>query len=166
LITGMEIRNQQFAKSIRGFNEEEVKSYLQMLAQNYEDLFSENAQLKESLQRNKFELEKYHKIEETMNNSLILAQQTAENLKINAQQEAERMLNDSKRSIAEMLTAYQEILKQLNMFNLDLKTQLSTKLALVEQNMQKNEDIANYFQQRNIKDIIANLNQLSLEDQG
>lgn len=165
MITGMEIRSQQFAKSIRGYNEEEVKSYLQMLAQSYEDLFSENAQLKENLQRYKFELEKYRKIEETMNNSLIVAQQTAENLKLNAQQEAERMLNDSKRSIAEMLTAYQEILKQLNIFNLELKTQLSAKLALVEQNIEKNEAIANYFQQRNIKDIIANLNQISQEDQ-
>lgn len=135
-----------------------------MMAQNYEDLYSENAQLKESIQRYKFELDKYRKIEETMNNSLILAQQTAENLKVNARQEAERMLEDSKRSIADMLTAYQEILKQLNLFNLDLKAQLNTKMAMVEQNIQKNEQIATFFQQKDIKELLSNLNQLRLEE--
>lgn len=165
MITGIEIRNQQFAKSIRGYNEEEVKSFLQLVAQNYEDLYSENSQFKESLQRCKFELDKYHKIEETMNQSLILAQQTAENLKINSQKESERMLEDSKRSVAEMMSAYQDILKHLRLFNLEIKSQLNTELALVEQNMQKNENMAGFFNQPDVKDLLANLSKLKLEEQ-
>jgi len=109
----MEIRNQQFSKSIRGFNEEEVKIFLQHTAQDYENLYGENSQLKETIQKCKFELEKYHKIEESMNNSLIFAQQTAENLKASAEKEAERMLDDAKRAIVEMLDVYQELMKSL-----------------------------------------------------
>jgi len=163
LITGMEIRNQQFSKSIRGCNEEEVKSFLQHVAQNYENLYSENSQLKESIQRCKFELDKYRKIEETMNNSLILAQQTAEMLKMNAQQDAQRILEDSKRSIAEMMTAYQEIMKHLNLFNLELKSQLNVELELLDNNMKKNQEMVSFFNQPEVKDLLDNLGKLSLK---
>jgi cell division initiation protein len=164
LITGMEIRNQQFAKSIRGYNEDEVKKFLLQVAQDYENLYSENSWLKESVQRCKFELEKYHNIEETMNSSLILAQQTAESLKINAQKEAERMLDDSKRSIAQMMTAYQEILKHLKTFNIEIKSQLNIELEMVEKNMQKNEALARFFNAQDVQELLANLGQLKLTE--
>ncbi|MDD4170809.1 MAG: DivIVA domain-containing protein [Syntrophomonas sp.] len=163
MITGMEIRNQQFPKSIRGYNEEEVKSFLQHVAQDYENLYGENSQLRESLQRCKFELDKYHKIEETMNNSLILAQQTAEMLKVNAQKDAERILEDSKRSIAEMLTAYQEIMKHLNLFNLELKSQLNVELELLDKNIKKNEQMAGFFNQPEVRDLVENLGNINLK---
>jgi len=166
LITGMEIRNQQFTKSMRGYNEEEVKNFLQQLAQNYETLYSENSQLKESIQRCKFELDKYHKIEETMNNSLILAQQTAETLKVNAQKEAEKILDDSKRSIAEMLSAYQEVIKRLNLFNLELKSQLNIELEMLEKNMKKTEELSTFFNNQDVKDLLSNMSKLKIEEKG
>ena len=166
MITGMEIRNQQFTKSMRGYNEEEVKNYLQQLAQNYETLYSENSQLKESIQRCKFELDKYHKIEETMNNSLILAQQTAETLKVNAQKEAEKILDDSKRSIAEMLSAYQEVIKRLNLFNLELKSQLNIELEMLEKNMKKTEELSTFFNNQDVKDLLSNMSKLKIEEKG
>jgi len=162
----MEIRNQQFTKSMRGYNEEEVKNFLQQLAQNYETLYSENSQLKESIQRCKFELDKYHKIEETMNNSLILAQQTAETLKVNAQKEAEKILDDSKRSIAEMLSAYQEVIKRLNLFNLELKSQLNIELEMLEKNMKKTEELSTFFNNQDVKDLLSNMSKLKIEEKG
>lgn len=164
LITGMEIRNQQFSKSMRGYNEDEVKNFLQLVAQNYEGLYSENSSLKENVQKCKFELEKYHNIEDAMNSSLILAQQTAETLKVSAQKEAERMLSDSKRSIVEMMSAYREILRHLKMFNIEIKSQLKTELEMVEQNMQKNEELARFFDTRDIQELLANLGQIQLTE--
>ncbi len=162
MITGMEIRDQQFAKSIRGYNEEEVKNFLSKVAQDYEALYSENSQLKESIQRHKLELEKYNKLEETMNNSLILAQQTAETLKINAQQEAERILEDSKRAIIIMFNDYQEIMKNLNVFNLELKSQLNVKLELLERNIKKNDELAGFFNRSEVQELLANLDKIKL----
>ncbi|HBK54527.1 MAG TPA: cell division protein, partial [Syntrophomonas wolfei] len=110
MITAMEIRNQQFPKSLRGFKQDEVKKYLLNLAQDYESLYSENASLKEKIQNLEYELKKYRKLEETMNNSLILAQQTAEDLKSSARKEADLMLEESKKRIIEVMMVYQEII--------------------------------------------------------
>ncbi len=163
MITGMEIRNQQFSKSMRGYNEEEVKNFLQQTAQDYENLYGENSQLKESIQRCKFELEKYHKIEESMNNSLILAQQTAENLKASAEKEAERMLNDAKRVIVEMLDVYQELMKNLNMFNMEFKSRLNLQVEILDKNIAKNEEVSNFFNKPDIKDLVSSLSKMKLD---
>jgi len=165
LITGMEIRNKQFAKSLRGFNEDEVKNFLQHLAQDYENLYGENSQLKESIQRCKFELDKYHKIEESMNNSLIFAQQTAENLKSNAEKEAEMILSDAKRSIAEMLDVYQELMKNLNLFNMEFKSRLNIQLEILDKNITKNEELSAFFNKQDIKELVSNLGRMKLDTQ-
>lgn len=148
---------------MRGFNEDEVKNYLQQIAQDYENLYGENSQLKENIQRCKFELDKYHKIEESMNNSLILAQQTAENLKSNAEKEAVLILDDAKRSIAVLLTAYQELMKNLNLFNLEFKSQLNLQLEMLDKNMTKNEELSNFFNRQDIKDLVSNLGKIQLD---
>ena len=141
MITAMEIRNQQFSKSMRGYNQEEVKNFLMQLAQDYENLYSQNATLKENIKRLEAELQKYHKIEETMNNSLILAQQTAEDMKNNARRESELILEDAKKRIAELLMTYQEVIKRLNLFNTELKSQVSGQMEMLEKNKQRVDEL-------------------------
>ena len=164
MITGIEIRNHQFSKSLFGFRQEEVREFIEQVAHDYETVYSENAQLRENIQKQLFELEKYRKLEATMNNSLILAQQTAEELKLNARQEATKILEDSKRSIAEMLAAYQELMRHLNVFNLEMKTQLQVELELLDSNLKKNQEVGDFFTKPDIQALLDNLNNLGLED--
>ncbi len=164
MITAMEIRNQQFGKSMRGYNQEEVKNYLMQLAQDYENLYSQNATLKESIQRLEAELLKYHKIEDTMNNSLIFAQQTAEDIKINARREAELILVDAKKRIAELLMVYQDVIKRLNLFNTELKAQMSGQMEMLEKNQQRIEECTQFFFSKDLKDIVEKLEQVNIKD--
>ena len=103
MITANEIRNQQFRKGVRGYSEDEVRNFLALIAQDYEALYSENAKIREAMQRLEQDLSRYHRMEETMNSSLILAQQTAEDLKAIARQEAQLMLEEAKQRISDVL---------------------------------------------------------------
>lgn len=160
MITAMEIRNQQFSKSLRGYDQDEVKNFLVQLAQDYENLYSQNATLKESIQRLEAELHKYHKIEDTMNNSLIFAQQTAEDMKINARREAELILIDAKKRIAELLMVYQEVIKRLSLFNTELKSQMSGQMEMLEKNQQRVEELTQFFYSKDLKDILEKLEEV------
>lgn len=164
MITAMEIRNQQFSKSMRGYNQEEVKNFLMQLAQDYENLYSQNATLKENIKRLEAELQKYHKIEETMNNSLILAQQTAEDMKNNARRESELILEDAKKRIAELLMTYQEVIKRLNLFNTELKSQVSGQMEMLEKNQQRVEELTQFFYSKDLKEILEKLEQTDKND--
>lgn len=163
MITAMEIRNQKFNRSLRGLSEEEVKNFLYGLAQDYETLYSENAKLREKVQRLEYEMDKYHKLEDTMNNSLILAQQTAESLKNNAQREADLMLEDAKRKIAEILLVYQEVIKRLNLFNMELRAQINGELELLEKNQRKTEELSSFFYSKDIKEMMEQLDSIKME---
>lgn len=163
MITAMEIRNRNFNKSFRGFSEKEVLHFMSRIAQDYEALYSENARLKEKVQRLEFELEKYYQLEETMNNSLILAQQTADDVKKNAQRESALMLEDAKRRIAEVLLVYQEVIKRLNLFNTELRAQINGQLEMLEKNQRRTEELSSFFYSKDIKEIMEQLDNIELE---
>lgn len=165
MLTAQEIRKQEFGKSLRGYDPEEVKNYLYTLAQDYENVYSENVQLKESIQRLNYEITRYHKLEETMNNSLILAQQTGEMLKENAKKEAEIILENAKKKIAEIFIVYQEVVKRLNTFNAELRAQLGAELEILETRNKKTEELSSFFYSDDIKEILVNLGKLKLEEQ-
>ena len=164
MITAMEIRNQQFSKTLRGYDQEEVKNFLMQLAQDYENLYSQNATLKESIKRLESELQKYRKIEDTMNNSLIFAQQTAEDMKTNARREADLILEDAKRRIAELLMVYQEVIKRLNLFNTELKAQMSGQIEMLEKNQHRVEELSQFFYSKDLKEILEKLEQVNIKD--
>lgn len=163
MITAMEIRNQQFSKSMRGYSEEEVKTFIVHLAQDYESLYSENAKLREKIQNLEYELDRYKKIESAMNNSLVLAQQTAEAVKQNAEKEAAVMLQQSKTHINEMLMVYQDVIKRLNIFNVELKGQLTSEMELLDKNMKKTDEMAQFFYGKDLRKIMVNLEKINFD---
>ncbi|MEA1960960.1 MAG: DivIVA domain-containing protein [Bacillota bacterium] len=163
MITAMEIRKQQFSKSLRGYSEEEVKAFMLQIAEEFEALYSENAKQRENIQILEYELDKYRKIESTMNNSLVLAQQTAEAVKLNAAKEAELILEQSKKRIGEILFIYQEVIKRLNIFNVELKSQLTGELELLEKNIKKTEDMSGVFYSKDLMHMVEGLDKIKLE---
>lgn len=164
MITGIEIRNQQFKKSLRGYNQEDVKQYLSNIAQDHEKLYSENAELKEKLQRLEYDLVKYRRMEESMNNTLILAQQTAEELKSTSRREAAVMLEEAKKKITDMMIIYQEVIKRLNLFNAELRGQISAHLELLDKNFAKVDEMSKFFYNTDIKDAMEQLEKIKAED--
>lgn len=164
MLTPVEIRNQSFTRGMRGLKEEEVKNFLHYVAQNYESLYSENARLKENIQRLEYELARYRKLEETMNNSLILAQQAAEEYKTNARREAEFILENAKQKIAEMLFVYQEIIKRLNIFSAEIKAQINSELELIQKNQKRIDELSEFFYSRDVKEIMEKLEKLSFKE--
>jgi len=158
----MEIRNQQFRKAVRGYSEDEVRNFLVRIAQDYETLYSENAKIRERIQQLEHELTRYHRIEETMNNSLILAQQTAEDLKEAARKEAQLMLEESKRRISDVLMVYQEIIKRMNLFNTELRAQINVQLEMLDKNQHKIEELSDFFYGKDLKEMMERLESINI----
>lgn len=157
MITGIEIRNQQFKKSLFGYKRSEIEDFNQLVAQDFESLYSQNAVMKDRLQRLEAELQRYKGMEETMNNSIILAQQTAEGIRQNAHKEAALLLEDYKRGVAAMMQNYQEMLRHLNRISVELKSQLQSELDLIEKNSRRTEELQDFFYSRELKSLLEGL---------
>ena len=78
MLAPIEIENKEFKKVLRGYKEEEVDEFLDLVKEDYEQLYRENAELKEKVRLYQDQINKYENIEETLNATLITAQRAAE----------------------------------------------------------------------------------------
>jgi len=95
-ITPMDIEQQQFGRSFRGYNEEDVDNFLDRIAKDYEDILNENVKLKEEIEKLQSRLGEYSKMDETLRNALVNAQQSASTIKENIQRETQSMIDNAK----------------------------------------------------------------------
>lgn len=102
-LTPMDISNKEFKKGFRGYNSEEVDEFINEIIDNYEELYKENSRLKENLSRVNEKLEHYVKIENTIQNTLLLAQNAAEQARETSQKEAEMILSKANESAQKVL---------------------------------------------------------------
>jgi cell division initiation protein len=88
-ITPMDIRQQQFTvKMFRGFDVQEVNTFLEDVAQDYEAQLKENTLLKEQLQALEERTRGIEDREKVLQETLVTTQRLADEMKENARREA------------------------------------------------------------------------------
>jgi len=73
----MSIKNQEFSKSVRGYDRDEVQAFLAKLSDEFETLQQENEQLKKDLDTANIKLNEFRKIEKNLQNTLLKAQESS-----------------------------------------------------------------------------------------
>ena len=94
-LTPLEIQKQTFSRSLKGFNLDEVRGYLHLVAEEIERLVRdidrlarENAMLRE-------DLEEHSQREQILKDTLLSAQKVSEEVRANARKEAEMIVKDA-----------------------------------------------------------------------
>ena len=113
-LTPMDINNKEFKKGLRGYNSDEVDEFLDEVVDNYEELYKENANLKEKLANLNEKIEHYSKIESTIQNTLLLAQNAAEQAKNSAKKEAEFMIKNANETAQKIMDKAHNDVIQIN----------------------------------------------------
>ncbi|MCR4943384.1 MAG: DivIVA domain-containing protein [Clostridium sp.] len=102
-LTPMDINNKEFKRGLRGYLPEEVDEFLDEIVDSYEELYKDNVKLKERLTAATDKIEHYSKIESTIQNTLVLAQNAAEQAKTSSQKEAEMIIKNANETAQKIL---------------------------------------------------------------
>ena len=95
-ITPMDIRQQQFSvKMFRGFDTQEVDTFLEDLAADYEALLKENSLLKEQLQALEERTRGLEEREKVLQETLVTTQRLVEEMKDQARREASVIIREA-----------------------------------------------------------------------
>jgi cell division initiation protein len=94
-LTPLDIRHKDFKRGMRGYVDSEVDEFLDLVADEFERIFKENVELSDRLETVQEQLNHYRGIEETLQKTLLSAQQTAEEVKASAQKESQLILRDA-----------------------------------------------------------------------
>ena len=102
-ITPLDIQQKQFPMKFRGFDEEEVDSFLELIREEMEELLRENASMREDAKRLERQLKDYKNIETTLRDTLIATQQMVEEYKETAKKDAELIRKDAELKAEELI---------------------------------------------------------------
>ncbi len=94
-LTVIEIESKKFRKRLRGYDPQAVDAFIQEVAIHYEELLTENHRMREELIGLREEVQRYRTIENTLKESLVLAQRSADETRHNAHKEAELILSQA-----------------------------------------------------------------------
>ena len=92
MLTPMDIQEKEFGRSFRGYDENEVNVFLNEIMKAYVEVVDENERLKAELAREKATNDEFRRIEQSVRETLIVAQRTAEEVTSNAKHNADQML--------------------------------------------------------------------------
>lgn len=97
-LTPLDIHNKEFSKSFRGFDEDEVNNYLDQIIKDYEMTIREKTALQNKVNEMEERLKHFAEIEETLNKSIVIAQETADGVKDSARKESKLIIKEAEKN--------------------------------------------------------------------
>ena len=102
-VTPNDILNKEFSNKFRGYDPEQVNDFLDIIRVQLEKTLEENKQLAKDLTDANDKINYFNQLQESLNSSIIIAQEAADRLKQNARKEAELILYEAERDADRIL---------------------------------------------------------------
>lgn len=77
-LTALEIKQQNFEKSLRGYDKAEVQAFLNLMSNEWEHLVAKNRELEKKIENLEEKLKHYERVEEALHETLQTAKESAE----------------------------------------------------------------------------------------
>lgn len=144
MITPLDIENKKFSKQMmNGYSVEEVDDFLDDLTVDYTKNYKEATELKAKIEELNKSLEHYKTIEDTLQNTLIMAQKTAEDVKNVAKQQADQIISEAKGAAQKEADQLQneviakkkeldDVKKQFDIYKAKMESLLISQLELIK----------------------------------
>ncbi len=114
-LTPLDIKKQEFRKTLRGLDPMEVETFLEMVADEYEEILKDRNSLKEEVSRLKTQLQDYQQVEHTLKETLMNAQESIKRARANSEKEGQMIIREAELKAEEIVgKAFKELEKMKN----------------------------------------------------
>ncbi len=142
-LTPLDIKRQEFKRTMRGCDPVEVETFLEMVANEYESLLKENEQLRTEALTLRTQLKDFQQVEQTLKETLMNAQDSINRARINTEKEAnliiheaelraEKVLDKVRRDVDKMKNELALIRSQKESFASRLRHLLEAQIELIK----------------------------------
>lgn len=143
MLSPMDLKNRKVdVKKRRYYDKEEMDEYLELVFENYKELYNENQELKKNVKTLSDGVQYYRSIETTMQKALVLAEKTAKETKDAAQLKAEAMekdaVNKAEQIVNQAEQEYEKIkdkclhlVQQFNQYKIQLQQVATAQLEMI-----------------------------------
>lgn len=144
MYTPLDIENKKFSKQmVNGYSVEEVDDFLDELTIDYEKIYKQVGEATKKVSDMEEELKKYKNIENTLQNTLVMAQTTADEIKELAKQQADQIVKEAQgtakqevieieQSIVTKRKELEDLEKQIDVYKAKMESLLISQLELLK----------------------------------
>lgn len=153
-LTPLDIHNKEFHVKLRGYDQDEVNDFLDQIIKDYEMTLQENEKLNSSLEQSNEKLKYFNDLKDSLNQSIIVAQEAADKVKANSQREADiiqreaqkegqdaidqanekarHIIDQASRKATQLATETDGLRKQARIFRQKLQVMMESQLEVVK----------------------------------
>ena len=142
-LTPLDVQNHQFARSLRGYDPDDVHSFLRIVAEDLEGVTRESELLRQRLRELESRVGEMAAREDALRNTLVTAQAVSEDLRRTATKEAEvtlaeaevkaeKILDAAHRRVARLAEDIREMRQLRTRLAASVRAAIETHLALLE----------------------------------
>jgi len=113
VLSPVEIHDKEFDSKFRGYDRDQVESFLKQAAQDYNLALQKNAQLEKELKETSEQLKYFTDMKDALNQSILVAQEAAEKVKNESEQEAQIIVEESQKKARDLLNQSTEKSNQI-----------------------------------------------------
>ncbi len=124
-LTPLEIHNKEFARGFRGYSEDEVNDFLNQVIKDYETFIQQRKILENKNEELQQKLDKFSGIKDSLNKSIIIAQEAADTLKRNAQSEATLIIREAEKNADRVVSEALDKTNKITLEHENLKSQVA-----------------------------------------
>jgi cell division initiation protein len=151
-ITPLDIHNKEFPKkAIGGYDRDAVDEFLDQIIRDFEHLIKENERTKQQVEDLTGKLGQYKNLEDTINQTLVVATEAAEEVKANAKKQADLIIQEARLQAERIIEAGQVKSRRIMEENADLTRAaytLRTQVrAILQAQLQAIEGLPEHFLQ-------------------
>ena len=151
MLTPLDIENKKFSKQMmNGYSVEEVDEFLDELGVDFAKKYKELNEVNKKVEDLENSLTHYKTIEDTLQNTLLMAQSTAEEVKNVAKQQAEQIIAEAKtvaqkdadtleRDITLKRKELEDLQKQFDIYKAKMESLLISQLELIKEINKEND---------------------------
>lgn len=151
-LTPIDIHNKEFSKRIRGYDEDEVNEFLDLIIKDYESLIRENKEMQNQMLTLQERLNHFSNIEDTLSKTIIVAQEAADEVRSNSKKEAQlivkeaeknadRIINEALNKSRKVSLEVDELKKQAAIYRARFRTIVEAQLELLSEEAWESLDI-------------------------
>ena len=145
-ITPLDIRKQEFRKSMRGLDGDEVYAFLTTVAEEYETVLSDNKRLRERIVEIEDRLNEFKSMETNLRNTLLTAERLTAEAKENAHREAGLIVREAEMEAERAAEAIRAHTQQLRREILELKKHKDNYISRLRTLLESQQNIVSGFE--------------------
>lgn len=104
VLSPLDIHNKEFGTKMRGYNVDEVNDFLDQVIKDYQITLNHNKELEEQLDAANEKLKYFNDLKDSLNQSILVAQEAADKVKANSQKESEIIIREAQKQSSDIVS--------------------------------------------------------------